>query len=29
MAFSGILGQIEKIDLYHVDQHEKLKGYDV
>ena len=25
-GFSGVLGQIEKIDLYHVDQHEKLKG---
>ena len=25
-GFSGVLGQIEKIDLNHVDQHEKLKG---
>ena len=25
-GFSGVLGQIEKIDLYHVDQHENLKG---
>ena len=29
LAFSGVLGQIEKIDLYHVDQREKLKGLDV
>ena len=25
-GFSGVLGQIEKNCLYHVDQHEKLKG---
>ena len=25
-GFSGVLGQIEKIGLYHVDHHEKLKG---
>ena len=27
--FTGVLGQIEKIDLYHVDQREKLKGLEV
>ena len=25
-GFSGVLGQIEKNCLYHVDQHEKLEG---
>ena len=25
-GFSIVLGQVEKIHLYHVDQHEKLKG---
>ena len=28
-GFAGVLGQIEKIDLYQVDQHKKLKGCDV
>ena len=28
-GFSGVLGQIEKIDLYHVDQRQKLKGLNV
>ena len=28
-GFSGVLGQVEKIDLYHVDQCQKLKGFDV
>ena len=27
--FTGVLGQIEKIDLYHVDQRQKLKRFDV
>ena len=27
--FTGVLGQVEKIDLYHVDQRQKLKGFDV
>ena len=26
--FTGVLGQLEKIDLYHVDQRQKLKGLE-
>ena len=28
-VFSGILGQIAKIDQWHIDPHEKVKGLDV
>ena len=28
-GFTGVLGQVEKIDLHHVDQRKKLKGFDV
>ena len=28
-GFPGVLGQIEKNCLYHIDQHEKLEGWDV